>query len=77
VDYKVINTMNDYFLPLFRMCYKKGSMNSVGYLNPNLISQSAINPVFEKGKSKKKVHEKPKKARDIVVHYIGTTMYHW
>jgi hypothetical protein len=52
--------MNDYFLPLFRMCYKKGSMDSVGYLNPNLISQSDINPVFEKGKSKKKVHESQK-----------------
>jgi hypothetical protein len=77
VDYKVINSMNDYFHPLFRMCCKKGSMDIVGYLNPNLISQSAINWVFQKGKLKKKLQEKKEKAMDIVVHYIGTIMYHW
>jgi hypothetical protein len=77
VDYKVRNTMNDYFLPLFRMSYKKGSTDSVRYLNPNLISQSVINSVFQKGKLKKKVQEKKEKAMDIVVHYIGTIMYHW
>jgi hypothetical protein len=75
MEYKVINTMHDYFLPLFRMCYKKGSVDIIGYLNPNLISQSGINLIFEKGKSKKKVYEK-KKDRDIVVLYIGTSMYH-
>jgi hypothetical protein len=77
VDYKVINTMHDYFLPLFRICYKKGSADRVGYLNLNLISQRVINLVFGKGKSKKKVQEKQKKARDIVVRYIGIAMYHW
>jgi hypothetical protein len=61
VDYKVINTMHDYFISLFRMCYKKGNTNNVGYLNQNLISQSVINPVFKKGKSKKKMQEKQKK----------------
>jgi hypothetical protein len=69
--------MHDYFISLFRMCYKKGNTNNVGYLNQNLISQSVINPVFKKGKSKKKMQEKQKKARDIVLHYIGTTMCHW
>jgi hypothetical protein len=52
-------------------------MDIVGYLNPNLISQSAINWVFQKGKLKKKLQEKKEKAMDIVVHYIGTIMYHW
>jgi hypothetical protein len=53
--------MHDYFLPLFRMCYKKVSVDSIRYLNLNLISQSVINPIFGKGKSKKKVQESKKK----------------
>jgi hypothetical protein len=52
--------MHDYFLPLFRMCYKKGSTDNVEYLNLNLISKSFINLVFEKGKSNKKVQKKQK-----------------
>jgi hypothetical protein len=52
-------------------------MDIVRYLNPNLISQSVINWVFQKGKLKKKLQEKKEKAMDIVVHYIGTIMYHW
>jgi hypothetical protein len=58
VDYKVIKAVHDYFLP--RMCYKKGSADNIGYLNLNLISQSVINLVFRKGKSKKKVQENEK-----------------
>jgi hypothetical protein len=58
--------MHDYFLPLFRMCYKKGSVDNVRYLNPNLISQCIITLVFKKGKLKKKVQEKQKKKLGIL-----------
>jgi hypothetical protein len=52
-------------------------MDSVRYLNPNLISQSVINPIFQKGKVEEESTGKEKKVMDIVVHYIGTIMYHW
>jgi hypothetical protein len=53
--------MHDYILPLFRMCYKKGSADSVGYLNLNLISHSVINLAFKDGQVEEESIGKAKK----------------
>jgi hypothetical protein len=54
-----------------------GSSECVGYLKPNLMSQSVINLVFKKCKSKKQDKEKQNQARDVVVCFRCTTMYAW
>jgi hypothetical protein len=51
-----------------------GSSECVGYLKPNLMSQSVINLVFKKCKSKKQDKEKQNQARDVVVCFRCTTM---
>lgn len=69
------------------MCYHSGGCNKVGYLNPTMIRQSAVNPVLNDNhpqlvnksrKTKKQIHDTlVSYDRDVVVVYIGRRMFEW